>query len=64
MTTLGSTVWATATVAAFESYIGQVAVTGTDAIQPTETSGAAGLRVGAASVIVAVVVAKMLAEIL
>ncbi|EKM51711.1 uncharacterized protein PHACADRAFT_177131 [Phanerochaete carnosa HHB-10118-sp] len=38
-TTQGSTIWPSATVAAFESHVGQVSVTGTNAIKPTATSG-------------------------
>ncbi|KAI0338858.1 alpha/beta-hydrolase [Trametopsis cervina] len=37
-TAQGTTVWPSATVAAFESHIGQVKVTGTDPIAPRETS--------------------------
>ncbi|KAF7799721.1 hypothetical protein EIP86_010963 [Pleurotus ostreatoroseus] len=38
MTTEGLTTWPTATVAAFESYVGIESITGTDNIQPTTTS--------------------------
>ena len=37
--TESTTAWPSATVQAFESYIGQVSVTGTDAIKPKATSG-------------------------
>jgi carboxypeptidase D len=38
-TTEGSTVWPSATVAAFESYVGQIQVTGTDNIAASPTAG-------------------------
>ena len=38
MTTEGLTTWPTATVAAFESYVGIESITGTDNIQPTTTN--------------------------
>lgn len=41
-TAQGSTSWPTATVAAFASYIGQVAVTGTQAITPITPTTTAG----------------------
>ena len=40
-TTQGTTAWPSATIAAFQSHVGLVSVTGTNAIQPTATSGAA-----------------------
>ncbi|KAJ3548230.1 hypothetical protein NM688_g5322 [Phlebia brevispora] len=42
-TTQGQTTWPSATVAAFESHVGFVAVTGTNAIKPSATSSASSL---------------------
>ena len=73
-TTQGSTQWPSATVAAFESYIGQAAVTGTEAITPSQTaikpthttSAAVGRRgmqvIRGGSIVVAAALANMLAE--
>ena len=47
-TTQGLTTWPTATVAAFESYVGLVPVTGTGVIKPSATqSGAQGTHANA-----------------
>ncbi|GJE99868.1 serine carboxypeptidase [Phanerochaete sordida] len=66
-TTAGSTVWPSATVAAFESHIGQGAVTGTAAVRPSATAanGAAHMRPRhAGSVAFAVAMAKLAYEML
>ncbi|GJE99869.1 carboxypeptidase [Phanerochaete sordida] len=47
--TEGSTVWPRETIAAFQSHIGQIPVTGTDAIKPIETSGGRREEVGVPS---------------
>lgn len=64
-TTQGSTVWPSATIAAFESHVGQVSVTGTAAIKPTATSGAMSTMnpKHAGSVAFVVAMAKLLHEV-
>ncbi|KAI0688707.1 alpha/beta-hydrolase [Cytidiella melzeri] len=55
-TTKGSTVWPTATVAAFESYVSQVQITGTSAVAPSPTAknGGGAHSGGAAQVVLGI----------
>lgn len=65
-TTQGSTVWPSATIAAFESHVEQISITGTNAAKPTASSGAMPSMspAHAGSVVFAVAIVKLLVEVL